>query len=248
MIKIVVPVSGGKDSQSALKLALAIYSNNEVRGLFCDTQFEHPLTYQHVDKLRTLYGPIQIDTITGGSVLEKCVKHGRFPGGGARHCTDELKIRISKKYYKALAESQGQGFEVWYGMRSGESDERSKRYDGKMPEELYAPHEVMPSKYPKYLAKLGVMFRLIVLHWSELQILDFLNGEENPLYRAGFSRVGCFPCLAAGDKYKEKAYAFDDFGRMQKERVKEVSIMIDKSMWSSKGGKKRNAVCSFCSE
>lgn len=246
-IKILVPVSGGKDSQAALKLALQTYRPDEVRGLFCDTKFEHPLTYAHIEKLRTLYGEVQIDTVCGGSVMEKSIKYGRFPGGGARHCTDELKIRETRIYCKALAEQQG-GFEVWYGMRTKESAERAKRYAGKVCDELYAPHKVMPSKYPQYLAKMGVMFRLCILDWTEAEVLHFLDGEENPLYRAGFPRVGCFPCQASGDVWKEKAYAFDEFGAEQKARVVIVSKQIAKSMWTSKGGKERNEApgCELC--
>ncbi len=247
-VKVLVPVSGGKDSQAALKLALQNYAPDEVRGLFCDTNFEHPLTYQHVEKLRTLYGRVQIDVVSGGSVLEKSIKYKRFPGGGARHCTDELKIRVTKIYCKELAQEQG-GFEVWYGMRTGESAQRAKRYAGKVCDELYVPHEVIPSKYPKYLAKMGVMFRLCVLHWTETDVLQFLDGAENPLYRAGFKRVGCFPCLASGDAWKEKAFAHDEFGRSQLAQVIVVSEQIGKSIWTSKGGIARNSntvPCDIC--
>lgn len=248
MIKVLVPISGGKDSQAALKLALQNYAPDEVRGLFCDTNFEHPLTYQHVEKLRTLYGQVQIDTVSGGTVLEKSLKYKRFPGGGARHCTDELKIRVTKIYSKALAEQQG-GFEVWYGMRAEESSERAKRYAGKVCDELYAPHEVIPSKYPKYLAKMGVMFRLCVLHWTTAEVMDYLEGHHNPLYDAGFPRVGCFPCLASGDAWKEKAFAYDDFGRRQLAKVVAVSAQIGKSIWTSKGGIARNSRCELmCSD
>lgn len=249
MVKVLVPISGGKDSQAALKLALQSYAPDEVRGLFCDTNFEHPLTYQHVEKLRTLYGPVQIDTVSGGTVLEKSIKYKRFPGGGARHCTDELKIRVTKIYCKALAEQQG-GFEVWYGMRTGESSQRAKRYAGKVCDELYAPHEVIPSKYPKYLAKMGVMFRLCVLHWTTDDVMEYLDGQHNPLYDAGFPRVGCFPCLASGDAWKEKAFAHDEFGRQQLAKVVVVSAQIGKSIWTSKGGVERNTnqpPCEVCS-
>lgn len=241
-IKVLVPISGGKDSQAALKLALQHHKPEDVRGLFCDTQFEHPLTYEHVEKLRTMYGDIVIDTVCGGSVIEKTLKHQRFPGGGARHCTDELKIRMTKLYCKWLALLQGRGFEVWYGMRTGESNERAKRYAGKVCDELYTPHQVMPSKYPKYLAdELGVMFRLAILDWSESDVLEFLNSEENPLYADGFPRVGCFPCQASGDKWKKKAYKYDDFGRQQYAAIKIVSQQIGKPMFNSKSGQMPDA-------
>lgn len=262
VVRVVVPVSGGKDSQATLKLAAQTYPASEIRGLFCDTHFEHPLTYEHIEKLRSLYGNIRIDTISAGTVEEQCLKHKRFPGGGARFCTDELKIRPTKVYCRELAIEQGSrlrsvkqkiagasdgGFEVWYGMRSDESAERDRRYAGKVCDEVYPPHEVM-SKYPQYLAALGVSFRLAVLDWSRLDVLEYLDGEENPLYAAGFDRVGCFPCLASGDAPKEKAFQHDDFGREQFAKVIRISPIIGKSIWTSKGGKSRNegAGCAVC--
>lgn len=233
-MKVLVPISGGKDSQACLKLAVAKYGTSDVLGLFCDTQFEHPKTYAHVEKLKSLYG-VTIQVVTGGSVLEKSLKYKRFPGGGARHCTDELKIKETKKFCIQLAKNIG-GFEVWYGMRLNESHERKKRYIGKISEDLYEPHEIMPSKYPQYLGKMGVKFRLPILDWTTLDVLEYLEGEQNPLYEV-FDRVGCFPCLAAGDRTKELAFNYDEFGQQQYIKVMEVSEKIGKSVWTSKGMK-----------
>lgn len=245
-IRVVVPISGGKDSQACLRLATEHYPLHEIRGLFCDTNFEHPKTYAHVEKLRTLYGPIQIDTVCGGNVLGEVMRYKRFPGNGARHCTEWLKIRESRIYYNALSKLQG-GFEVWYGMRSDESNERKTRYAGKVQDELYPPHEVM-KKYPKYLAKQGVVFRLPVLDWGTQDVYDYVGRENlNPLYD-DFDRVGCFPCLAAGDAHKEKAFSYDDHGKTVFVIVQEVSKAIGKNVFTSKGGQARNASsgCSFC--
>ena len=232
-VKVLVPVSGGKDSQACLKLALQSYPADEVRGLFCDTQFEHPLTYQHIERMRDMYG-VRIDTVCEGSVEQQAMKHRRFPGGGARFCTEELKIWPTKRYCKALAAEQG-GFEVWYGMRSMESPEREKRYAGKVCDEVYLPHEVQ-RKYPQYLGRMGVRFRLSVLEWSDADVIDFVGiWNLNPLYRAGFPRVGCFPCLASGDKWKAKAFNHDEFGREQFAKVVTISAKIGKSVWTSDG-------------
>ena len=259
-MKILIPISGGKDSQACLKLATRQYPASEIRGLFCDTQFEHPVTYAHVETLRTLYGDVRIDTVTGGSVLEKCLKYGRLPVGGARHCTEELKIWETKRYCRREAEALGHGFEVWYGMRGGESPARRKRYLDKIPDEVYPPHEVLRGKYPKYLAKMGVMFRLPILEWTTAEVLEFLGGEENPLYRPGedhpaFDRVGCFPCLASGDRHKEKAFfESGEFGRQQYERVLHLTSLIGKPVWESKRGQQQHGAestdsysgCSIC--
>ena len=233
MIKIIVPISGGKDSQSCLKLALQDYDKHEVIGLFCDTQFEHPLTYAHIDWMRDFYG-VKIERVCAGSVPEKILglTNPRFPSGKARFCTNMLKIIPSKLFYKELAEKQG-GFEVWYGMRGEESHERMVRYADKINTEIYAPHEVMKN-YPKYLHKLGVSFRLPVLDMSTQDIFDILAGEYNPLYDQGFDRVGCFPCLASGDFWKQKAFIQDDFGSAQRVVVADIELKINKSCFRSK--------------
>lgn len=256
MKKIIVPVSGGKDSQACLKMACNQYGSDNVLGMFCDTQFEHPLTYQHITTISKLYN-VEIICLCDGSVHDKILKYSRFPGGGARFCTDELKIRAGKNYYKQYAIVNGchigNSFEVWYGVRSDESPERTKRYIGKVSDEVYPPHEFM-SKYPKYLyRKYGIMFRLPIVDWSYSDVMEYLNGEENPLYQQGFDRVGCFPCLASGDKWKEKAFQHDDFGKSQYETIIKLEDVIGKSIWTSKGGKQRNSRddegngCSICS-
>lgn len=236
-IEIVVPVSGGKDSQACLKLAVEDRGPERVIGMFSDTQFEHPMTYAHVDRIAALYG-VSIVKLCAGSVPEKVTKYRRFPGGGARHCTEELKIVPGNRFFKALAEKQG-GFEVWFGMRSDESTQRRARYAGRIADDLYAPHDFM-AKCPKYLAKLGVMIRLPIIDWSARDVFDYLDGTENPLYREGFDRVGCFPCLAAGDRHKEKAFSHDETGRAHYAEVQRLEKIVGRPVWTSKGGRQRN--------
>jgi len=125
--KIIVPVSGGKDSQACLKMALLEHGAANVIGLFCDTKFEHPLTYKHIDTMRELYG-VRIDTVCGGSVIESCLDNKRFPSGTGRFCTDKLKIRETRIYLKNHAEKYGSA-QVWYGMRTDESAQSRKNED-----------------------------------------------------------------------------------------------------------------------
>lgn len=239
-VKCIVPVSGGKDSQCCLKLAVEEFGPENVMGLFCDTKFEHPKTYKHVEFMAEHYG-VYIHTVSGGNVLDKSRKYNRFPGGGARHCTDELKIRETRIFLKEYSERFG-GVEVWYGMRMDESSERAKRYAFKDPDDLYHPHEVL-SKYPQYLGKNGVRFRLPICDWYTKEVMQELDGKHNPLYDEGFDRVGCFPCLAGGDKWKIKAFTHDDFGKQQLIDVRVVEAEIGKSVFTSKIGAAFNAGC-----
>lgn len=250
-IKIVVPISGGKDSQACLKLALESYEKSEVLGLFCDTQFEHPLTYQHIENMREIYG-VDIQKVSAGSVQDIVLKFKQFPTSRFRMCTDRLKIQPSKKFYRALAEKQG-GFEVWLGMRTAESRQRAVSYKATLSEDLYAPHE-LGKAFPKLLNKIGVWFRLPVVEWSEVEIYSFVGRDINPLYAQGSKRVGCFPCLASSDRNKERDFALGEFGASQRVIVAELEKQIGRSIWTSKGGSMRNNEnqndlfngCAFC--
>ena len=79
------------------------------------------------------------------------------------------------------------------------------------------------------------------------------NMEDIPTLTAFIRILVCevsFPCLAAGDKWKEKAFSHDATGRMHYEQVRFVSRQIGKSIWTSKGGKARNEEmppCAICS-
>lgn len=230
-IKCVVPVSGGKDSQACLQLAVDEFGPEFVLGLFCDTKWEHPKTYAHVESFKKLYG-VEIVTVSGGDVENKCRQHKRFPGGGARFCTNELKIRETRIFLKDFAEQNGP-FQVWYGMRHDESSARAKRYAYKDPDDLYPPHEVLPKYYPKYLEKMGVMFRLPIVDWIDSEVFDLIGDKRNPLYDEGFVRVGCFPCLASGDGWKIKAFEHDDFGRGQLIKIRQLESELGKSIFTS---------------
>ena len=245
MIKVVVPVSGGKDSQSCLQLARSLYNKDEILGLFCDTQWEHPLTYAHVENLKTIYD-VNITTITAGSVPEKVLKYKRFPGFSIRFCTEELKMKPTKEFLATLGkEQQGDIIEVWYGIRSDESPARKKRYLGKTNDDLYLPHEVFPGKYPKYLGKLGIRFKFPILNWSTEEIFSFLEGKENPLYKQGFNRVGCFPCLATNDKGKRDAFEHDVFGQQQWNKIIWLSNQIGKPVYQKEYDNQFS--CTICS-
>ena len=51
MKKIIVPVSGGKDSTASLCLAIDKVGVKNVVPVFNDTGWEHPLTYEYLDYL-----------------------------------------------------------------------------------------------------------------------------------------------------------------------------------------------------
>jgi len=227
-VQCVVPVSGGKDSQLCLKLAVEKFGQDNVIGIFLDTKWDHPDTFKHLQEMRQIY-QCDILWINNGSVEQEIINHKIFPGIFYRFCTGNLKIKPSKEFYSLLSENQG-GFEVWLGMRSTESKARSKRYNNIIDNELYHPHEILPSFFPKYLGKRGVKFRLPILNLETKEVFNLLKNDKiNPLYLKGHNRVGCFPCLASNSfKSCNNAYNLDEFGREQKKKVVSLERTINK--------------------
>lgn len=243
---VIVPLSGGKDSQACLMLALAEHPASDVLALFCDTGFEHPITYQHIQEITNKHG-VDLVTLSAGTVLSVCTQQKRFPGGGARHCTSKLKIRPAKNFYAVLARQQEQDdFQVWYGVRSDESPERKKRYRHKVSTDLMAPHEFMASEYPQYLEKMGVMFRLPIIDWSRTEVFEYLAGTGNPLYGKGFDRVGCFPCLAGGEGWQTKAFNFDETGRKHYEIAQQISAIAGRPVLRTNKYRDSGPGCAIC--
>ena len=52
----VISISGGKDSQATALLARKRFPRARIVGITCDTDNEHPLTYEHIEYLRGALG------------------------------------------------------------------------------------------------------------------------------------------------------------------------------------------------
>ena len=102
----------------------------------------------------------------------------------------------------------------------------------------------MPRKYPKYLDKLGVSMKLPVLEYSTSEIFDLLAGSQNPLYFFGWSRVGCFPCLAGGEGDQVAAFNFDETGRKHYRIAEQISEVAGRPILTTK---KYGGGCAICS-
>lgn len=209
----VVGISGGKDSTATALLAFE-HLETPPRFVFCDTGLEAQVTYEYVEylsaKLKALTG-VGVETVkadfaarmnkkrekllalgeidranalvpTGNPFLDLCIWKGRFPSTKARFCTQELKIEPIKEY---LAEIVNEGNDVmsWSGERAEESLARAKK-----------PVKEVLLKTDKGTA---YTYRPL-LRWKEQDCFNKLKQfgiEPNPLYKDGFNRVGCFPCM-----------------------------------------------------
>jgi 3'-phosphoadenosine 5'-phosphosulfate sulfotransferase (PAPS reductase)/FAD synthetase len=209
-MNIIVPISGGKDSTACLIKALKTSDN--VVAVFNDTGWDHPTTYEYIDYLRDTLN-IDIHTTTGGKRGKDLVSlirdMGKFPFGLGRFCTMYLKQYALRDWYKDNIYDGNTHYEVWFGMRTGESAQRARKYAGLEPEDLFDMEDIFPNRWNKKL-RATLQCRLPVVTWTEDEVFNYIesNGiKRNPLYFEGTNdRVGCYPCMLASKKVQAEMF------------------------------------------
>jgi hypothetical protein len=193
---------------------------------------EHPLTTEHVEWYsRNVHPVIVVSAVVAdlGDVGTKSPRtaswrqslgedarltfdrlafvKGRFPSRKAQFCTEYLKLAPQRRELEKLYAC---GHEVirYAGVRADESTDRSKLSESQW-DDYYDCQLVRP-----------------VLRWTKRQCFDFVAGrgeEVNPLYKLGFSRMGCAPCInSSKDDIREWAARFPEM--IDKVRAWEKSV------------------------
>jgi 3'-phosphoadenosine 5'-phosphosulfate sulfotransferase (PAPS reductase)/FAD synthetase len=210
-MKVIVTFSGGKDSLAALLWIRNNFTKN-FTTVFCDTGWENPITYQYITEI---VNKLQLDFVVLKSkkfdgLIDLAKKKSRFPSSQRRFCTSELKSIPMIDY---LLDVVNDDFMVIQGIRGAESESRAKmaaqcnyfKYyledrlskTGKLIHDTYRRKEVLD-----YCQKYATDILRPVFDWTAQQIIDYIldNGlEPNPLYKMGFKRVGCFPCIMSAN-------------------------------------------------
>lgn len=224
--KIIVPVSGGKDSQLCLALALEHYPKDKIVAVHQSTGYDHPLTYKHLDWMEEFYG-IKIEYTQSDKykdVFDLIEKQQYFPNNVARSCTGELKQVPFGKWLIANDFLKEGDCLIWMGMRADESTARSSKYGDLNDYDIFSLSD-LSGKYGKKFEKVCVS--LPIVSFTEKQVFEELEKrghKVNELYAKGAARVGCFPCLLAKKADWEMA-AKDETGR---EHIKKLIELEDK--------------------
>lgn len=220
MKTVIVPVSGGKDSQVVLSLALA--AGHKPVCVHQSTGYDHPDTYMQLEMMKRFYGVEIAFTVSKYKDMFGLIDAVQyFPNSGARGCTQRLK----QEPFAAWLIDNGynaENCEIWFGMRSDESAARGSKYGELQDDDVFTLGEVA-AFYSKGKAKhlAGIPCRLPIVTWTTEDVFAHIAAEGAPLnllYGKGHHRVGCYPCLLAR-KAEWVAAAHDPVGRQHLARL-----------------------------
>lgn len=245
--------SGGKDSLGTIIWCMNNLQTDEWDIIFCDTDWEDILTYEHIKEVEAKVGkkvivlkhapfPIKdserqlIRNIFGCDNIfaEMVIYKSRFPSTKARFCTDELKTKPMIDYILGC----DYDVTVLQGVRSDESQARSNLKENddyfKFYFEPYKVNNKGQKLYHNY-RKNDVVQRCDtyvtdvlrpILKKTAAQVFDSIYSNDfkpNPLYRMGMSRVGCFPCVMCQKGEIKQVAAFRPKRIEQLEQLEQLS-------------------------
>lgn len=224
---IIVPVSSGKDSQLVLRRALDTPGvRRKLRAVHQFTGFDHTAVDEHLRYMEKRY-QIEIEETRHHKfkdLFDFIRAEQYFPSSLARSCTSRLKIQPFALwlYHQGMHKKRTL---VLLGMRGPESQNRAANYDDVSHTDMFSICDVSKD-YQKRLAP--VQCNLPIVNMLTSQVFTALReaGDKvNPLYAKDHDRVGCYPCLLAGNKEWELA-ARDPQGRKHIEELVRIEDEI----------------------
>jgi hypothetical protein len=200
-VKYIVGISGGIDSQAALNWAIDTHGAANVIGFNADPGGnEHPLTTEHIAWLSANVHPIvTVHPVYGDlwktpktleshgvradqpmTFVDLAIAKGRWPSSQAQFCTHFLKLEPALRW---ISENIREDFERVSGVRRDESTNR-QRTPERFWDEMFGCFTANP-----------------LATWTKERCFDYCLGKGqrvNELYKLGFKRVGCAPCINSG--------------------------------------------------
>ena len=196
--ELIISVSGGKDSTAT---ALFAKENNwDFKNVFADTGWEHPTTYDYINYLETIIGPINkvkktievkeehldfvkyIENQIGySSFVRMIINKTCIPNRIMKFCTPILKVEPIKNW---VLENTNIPV-VAIGIRKDESLRRSKL-------EKWEFSDLYDSWIWRPILNFTID-EVIKIHKKH-------NVKPNYLYLKNHNRVGCYPCIFGNKK------------------------------------------------
>lgn len=195
---LVVGVSGGKDSL-AVCLHFLEYGY-PFKRVFADTGWEHPTTYEYIDRLEGLIGKVErvarhvdvadehksfvesIERDLGfkSPFVRLIIKDMCIPNARRKFCTPRLKVDPIASYLNDLDDPINV-----VGIRHEEGRKRSTMSEWEWFDhfDCYTWRPILKWTFEDV--------RAIHARWS---------APPNPLYLNGYNRVGCYPCIYANKR------------------------------------------------
>ena len=178
-----VSFSGGKDSQAVLDLVTRTIHSEKITIIFSDTTLEHDYTYSTVDETIKLYKDkfpgIKFEMAKPVKSSSELFEDMGLPSRFNRWCTPALKTAPFNNLINNIVDP-AEKLIVFEGVRREESPRRSKY---KQIADSVTHHSVINARP--------------ILNWNFTEVILYNYYRDlplNPLYKFGFSRVGCMLC------------------------------------------------------
>jgi 3'-phosphoadenosine 5'-phosphosulfate sulfotransferase (PAPS reductase)/FAD synthetase len=209
----IVCFSGGKDST-----ALVLWAKEnlpEFTTVFCDTGWEHPITYAYIEEINSTVLDGMLCRLTSekypSGFVQLCELKGRAPSAKARFCTEALKVRPMIDWMKTIDDE----ITVYQGIRADESASRARMLRSQWSDD-----------YDAWIER-------PLLSWTAAQCFEKMaehNVKPNPLYLMGAGRVGCFPCVMVNHR-ELRAYLSGALGPELKQRLLDLESKVGRSFF-----------------
>jgi len=216
-MKYIVSVSGGKDSTATLLFMLERVKKEDLIIVFIDTKWEADETYEYLNYLERKLD-IEIIRIESEGMFNLCIRYGFMPNRVMRFCTENLKIKPFNKWLYENFVSKNIDFILVEGIRRKESKSRADTETFEIKKQTYNRKSFYTKKlYP-------------IAYWNKERVFKYIEEKGlkiNPLYKMGFNRVGCMPCIF--DR-KSLIYMPEKYKKRLRELEKVVSKKIGKEV------------------
>lgn len=169
--------SGGSDSLVLLHLVLKVFPKN-LPVLFSDTQHDHKETYEFIEKVKREWGlsNFHVFKANADKVKEFADKYGLKTPEFTEVCCEFHKIEPMRRGVDTLKLDA-----LITGIRGVEHEERAK-------ETIFSPRAS-----PKHTRVHPILF------WRPADVLEYIKKNKiecNPLYKLGYTSLGCMECTS----------------------------------------------------